>query len=802
MPPSLHKSQSPSAMTAPMTPSKFHHSGTNNNSTPHNSTSSGSNSNSTNNTSCSGRRKDKHKNKHNNNNNNTSFLKSLYCPMTDTTYEGEVRYNTNINMSININMDMNTNTNTKMGTANNNSNCSSNSTSSLSSPTPTSSSSKSKSKSKKQQQLIKMNHQNQIQHPQSQSQSQFIIKHGQGTIHNHRDNTTIRGYFSNNELVGHALQTFYDERGVCAIAQYEGSFTTVNVEQQHHHHQQQQQQQYPSSNQNQNPNQFHTNYLRHGFGKYSWPLTGDEYVGEFYHGVMQGKGTFTWGSTGDRYEGKWYKGRMHGSHGRKLSLSTGDDFIGSFVKGKATGWGKKMFACGDVHCGMYRKNKRHGFGVYTWSNGDEYVGQWVAGRMVGRGIKSVCPIGIGTGSNNRNNIHDDDDDDNVEDIMLPGIGIGGRGRHGNDLMEVFYGTLVNDMAQGYGVKYYACGDVYCGQYYNNRRDIYGVYTWSNGEEYTGEWANGHMCGIGVKRMTNGDVYDGEFFNDEANGFGVKTFGSNGDIHYGEYQNNLRHGNGLYRWANGNEYEGNYVKGEQSGLGCMRWNDGAMTFCGRWKSGTKHGPGFLRILVRNQNPTVSSNVVQERVFFEVWSKGDRKFRQEIDYTWNDLPPIENIDFFHSWKWVWEDEREDNSTNSVNEDQSEGLLNVAEPHATVPVLENERANFDPVADEHERDPSLSDVRNIVQRRESLDEVVPTRRHFSVDFYSSVLEDDEQTLTKPRSYSFSSNRCSRRCSSKKVQHIRGGFIVISTIRKKIRISGELLSPRENYHGGKVPY
>ena len=41
-----------------------------------------------------------------------------------------------------------------------------------------------------------------------------------------------------------------------------------------------------------------TNYLQHGFGKYTWTFTGDKYVAKLHHGNMQGKGTFTWGSNG------------------------------------------------------------------------------------------------------------------------------------------------------------------------------------------------------------------------------------------------------------------------------------------------------------------------------------------------------------------------------------------------------------------------------------------------------------------------------------------------------------------------
>ena len=164
-------------------------------------------------------------------------------------------------------------------------------------------------------------------------------------------------------------------------------------------------------------------------------------------------------------------------------------------------------------------------------------------------------------------------------------------------------------------------------------------------------------------------------------------------------------------------------------------------------------------------------------------------------------MEELELFHSWKWVWEGEKE-SSNNYIggndDENQHEGLLlDDALFNATVPVREDENANFDPVADEHEHDPLQSEVRSIMHRRESLDEVVPTRRHYSVDFYSSLLlpGENEQASEKPRSSSFSLHRpsTSRRSSSRKVHHSRGGYIVISAIRKKVKISGGLLSPRE---------
>ena len=51
-------------------------------------------------------------------------------------------------------------------------------------------------------------------------------------------------------------------------------------------------------------------------------------------------------------------------------------------------YGAKIFAKGDRHEGMYRDDKRNGWGKYVWANGDKYIGEWHQGMMHGRGTFS------------------------------------------------------------------------------------------------------------------------------------------------------------------------------------------------------------------------------------------------------------------------------------------------------------------------------------------------------------------------------------------------------------------------------
>ncbi len=207
----------------------------------------------------------------------------IYCPHTDLTYEGRVLTTANA--------------------------CSS---------SPRANTSRKKKKDAKE-----------FSSPSSTSSDEGIqyIKHGKGTIHNHASGMTLSGYFQQNQLVGHALQTLYDPSGGHILAQYEGSFRNDGAQ-----------------------------FLRHGKGKFMWHTTNDVYFGEFQLGDMEGIGTFTWGHSGDRYEGPFKRGRMHGSSGKKYTFLTGDVFKGAWRKGQAHGWGRKDFGNGDVFQGCYSRD--------------------------------------------------------------------------------------------------------------------------------------------------------------------------------------------------------------------------------------------------------------------------------------------------------------------------------------------------------------------------------------------------------------------------------------------------------------
>ncbi len=166
-------------------------------------------------------------------------------------------------------------------------------------------------------------------------------KHGRGTLHDHTNNMSIQGFFQNDLIVGHALQTIHlgnqmssssPNTPLTLMAQYEGTFQLR-----------------PSST-SEPSSHARQEWQRHGTGKYTFHDTHDTYSGQFQNNVFHGHGTFVWGATGDRYEGPFKKGRMHGQ-GVKYTLD--NLFEGTFKRGKAYGWGKMSFGNGDVFDGMY-----------------------------------------------------------------------------------------------------------------------------------------------------------------------------------------------------------------------------------------------------------------------------------------------------------------------------------------------------------------------------------------------------------------------------------------------------------------
>jgi hypothetical protein len=358
------------------------------------------------------------------------------------------------------------------------------------------------------------------------------IKHGKGTIHHHKSLMTISGYFHNDEILGHGVQTLYDSNGRSVKAQYEGPFLSIGS----------------------------NNYVRNGMGKYSWPTVGDLYCGEFTAGVIHGRGTFTWGN-GDSYQGIFKKGLMQGENGIMKTFSTGDVYEGPFKKGKAHGWGKKSFGNGDVFEGMYRYETRLGFGTYVWNDSSAYVGKWNEGLIEGRGMITRFITQHGS--------------DTLADVNP----------------DFHFGAWSGGLCCDYGVRMYTNGDHYTGEFHSGLRSGYGIYKFSNDDVYEGFFTEGKCHGLGIKRMNNGDVYDGEWQDGKAHGYGIKTFHLCGDVYQGFHENDERQGHGVYRWVNGHVYEGDFHHDERTGFGCYIWNN-SISYQGSWMKGARNGPGFL------------------------------------------------------------------------------------------------------------------------------------------------------------------------------------------------------------------
>ena len=59
--------------------------------------------------------------------------------------------------------------------------------------------------------------------------------------------------------------------------------------------------------------------------------------------------------------------------GRK-TMSDGSVVKGSFAANVVHGWAHKCFAFGDTYSGMYCRDARAGYGLYTWAGKETYDG--------------------------------------------------------------------------------------------------------------------------------------------------------------------------------------------------------------------------------------------------------------------------------------------------------------------------------------------------------------------------------------------------------------------------------------------
>jgi hypothetical protein len=206
------------------------------------------------------------------------------------------------------------------------------------------------------------------------------------------------------------------------------------------------------------------------------------------------------------------------------------------------------------------------------------------------------------------------------------------------------------------------------------------------------------------------------------------------------------------------------------------NDASTVYKGQWSRGQKHGPGFFKYLREEQD------VVTEYIFFEVWSNGDLVFREILQYSWDDLPEIDCLPSYHSWKHIW-----------INTDNFLERSHMIGPeHFLAPMVEDGSTALDPFPEDYgtltfQPQPGAGNSEDSEYNNVS-------RRHYSIDYYSSIVPDEARVIGKPRSSSFSSylsnSNASHNAQERKRNHSsqkirKGGFVVVSGLRRKIRIS-----------------
>lgn len=157
-----------------------------------------------------------------------------------------------------------------------------------------------------------------------------------------------------------------------------------------------------------------------------------------------------------------------------------DFYDGEYSKDQKEGFGKVVYSNGDVYAGNWRKNMRHGHGLYNYVNlGLKYDGDWENNSKNGTGVMTFS---------NGDIMESGWDINQVSETKV--------GRYAYISGDNYEGTLRKGMRHGTGLMYYSCG-----------------------AKYEGGWKDDGRDGTGAMWLSEGCVFQGLFTSDSTNGFG-------------------------------------------------------------------------------------------------------------------------------------------------------------------------------------------------------------------------------------------------------------------------------------------
>jgi hypothetical protein len=254
--------------------------------------------------------------------------------------------------------------------------------------------------------------------------------------------------------------------------------------------------------------------------------------------------------------------------GLLINTTTDDFYYGNFKKDLKHGRGIYKWTSGDSYSGDWKDDMISGNGEYKWVNGDRYNGDWKDGIKEGNGIHTWS---------NENSY-----DGQWKDDMM-----NGKGQFIWANRNSYDGEWKDDMRNGKGQFIWANGDSYDGEWKDGLKNGYGIKLWVNGNSYDGEWKDGLKNGYGIY-IYDGNRYDGYWKDDMMHGRG-QFIGANGDSYTGDYENDKMHGRGQFIGAKGDSYHGDWKYGLKDGTGLHIWKDGN-SYEGEWKDDFENGKG--------------------------------------------------------------------------------------------------------------------------------------------------------------------------------------------------------------------
>lgn len=205
---------------------------------------------------------------------------------------------------------------------------------------------------------------------------------------------------------------------------------------------------------------------------------------------------------------------------------------------------------------------------------------------------------------------------NVTSLVLSGTATAQVSVEDAELREdVYEGSLVNGVREGFGKLTYADGSVYEGEFANNLPSGNNeTLLFADGRRYQGTFIEGQMQGYGTLEWPNGDVYVGTFNANAITGTGT-FYWQNGNVSYkGTIEDGERHGLGVMIWPDGRRYDGAFRQNERHGFGIYRNSDGS-SFRGFFESNQRHGDGVF----------ADADGVKE---FQQWNAGELVVRKPL------------------------------------------------------------------------------------------------------------------------------------------------------------------------------